>query len=76
MKVGRPSKRFETQKKILEALSNSRYPLTLLKISKICSLNWGTAKKYINELISIGKVKVFEINSSKTKKTRLYVINK
>ncbi|MEM5811746.1 MAG: winged helix-turn-helix transcriptional regulator [Candidatus Aenigmatarchaeota archaeon] len=76
MKVGRPSKRFETQKKILEVLSSSKYPLTLLKISKICNLNWGTAKKYINELISIGKVKVFEINSSKTKKTRLYVINK
>ncbi|MCS7123402.1 MAG: winged helix-turn-helix transcriptional regulator [Candidatus Aenigmarchaeota archaeon] len=76
MKVGRPCKRLETQKKILETLSSVKYPLTLLKIARASGLNWGTAKKYLNELISLEKVKAIELNTNKRKKIKLYVINR
>jgi len=72
MKVGRPSKRMEMHRKILEVINSSQVPLTALKISRQINANWGTVKKYLTELCALGMISFTEINSGK-KKIRLYV---
>ena len=75
MKRGRPTKRFETHKRIIEILSNFNYPLSILKIAKEANMNWGTTKKYLKELVNLGKVKKIEISTNK-RKIILYALSK
>jgi hypothetical protein len=71
MKKGRPTKRLEVQKIILEILSEVNVPLNINSISKEIykrtknRISWNTIKKYLTELVKLEKVEAITLQHSK-----------
>ncbi|MDI6798445.1 MAG: hypothetical protein QMD12_00365 [Candidatus Aenigmarchaeota archaeon] len=71
MKRGRPSERGAIQTSILEVLSSTQIPLTISSLAKMISqkvgrtVSWNTVRKYLDELVQIGKVQPLRLPHSK-----------
>jgi hypothetical protein len=71
MKRGRPSKRADVRKAILDNLERVGAPLTASALSRIVSeetgskLSWNTVQKYTRELVDSGRVQPIVLQHSK-----------
>jgi hypothetical protein len=71
IKRGRPSIRTEMHTYIMNALSEKGIPMTTSTIAKTISdkiqrtISWNTAQKYIDELITLGKIEPVILPHSK-----------
>ena len=71
MKRGRPSKRHKIEAAILECLAELNTYISVNAIVKYLkkkmeeSVSWNTVKKYLDELVSLGKVEVVQLPHSK-----------
>lgn len=71
MKRGRPSKRADIRKAILNALENSNVPLTTSVLARVVSedagsnVSWNTIQKYLRELVEANRVQPIALPHSK-----------
>jgi hypothetical protein len=71
MKRGRPTKKFEVQKIILEILSEINLPLSINSIHKEIykrtknKISWNTIQKYLIELVKLDKIEAINLPHSK-----------
>jgi predicted transcriptional regulator len=80
MKRGRPTKKFEVQKIILEILSELNLPVNINSIQKEIykrtknKISWNTIQKYLKELVKLEKIEAVTLpHSKKEGKTGLTV---
>ncbi|RLI97729.1 MAG: hypothetical protein DRP00_03590 [Candidatus Aenigmatarchaeota archaeon] len=71
MKRGRPTKRYKVQTKIIECLEEFNTPASVNAITRFVreklreNISWNTVKKYLEELVEMGKVEALSTPHSK-----------